>query len=147
MGQLKDLQGTDRSGLSTIPLFYLYIAKGIQMFDTGLGVDRANNGGWNPLAVLPLAIQDFSYGGVLPKAPNSQITTHGPDNLSPIGSIKCLHGKWEMLISLPADSESHANCTMNLLIGQKQSGLFRAIAHEHRGMNLDSKNYGNLSAP
>jgi hypothetical protein len=68
MGHLKDLQSTTLSGVSNIPLLYLYNAKGTQIFDTGLGVDRANNGGWNPLVTMPLPVQEFSYGGTLQMA-------------------------------------------------------------------------------
>jgi hypothetical protein len=50
------------SGLSMAPLMYLYLVKAPQIYDTGLGVDRSQSGGWQPYMLMPYYLQLYSYG-------------------------------------------------------------------------------------
>ncbi len=64
MAHLRDLQmdGGSGAGLSMMPLMYLYLAKAPQIFDTGLGVDRSQNGGWQPYMLMPYYLQLYTHG-------------------------------------------------------------------------------------
>jgi len=64
MAHLHDLQGETAigAGLSMMPLMYLYLVKAPQIYDTGLGVDRSQNGGWQPYMVMPYYLQLYSFG-------------------------------------------------------------------------------------
>jgi len=64
MSVLKRLQGEVSGGanLSTIPLLYLYLAKGPQIYNTGLGVENSTRGGWQPFALMPYYLHSYSYG-------------------------------------------------------------------------------------
>ncbi len=64
MAHLQDLQneaGTG-AGISMAPLMYLYLVKAPQIYDTGLGVDRSQSGGWQPYMLMPYYLQLYSYG-------------------------------------------------------------------------------------
>jgi hypothetical protein len=64
MAHLRDLQMDTDSGasLSMMPLMYLYLAKAPQIYDTGLGVDDSQSGGWQPYMLMPYYLQLYSHG-------------------------------------------------------------------------------------
>ncbi|MGE3312328.1 MAG: hypothetical protein AB7O66_20375 [Limisphaerales bacterium] len=64
MAHLRDLQSDEWSGagLSMMSLMYLYLAKAPQIYDTGLGVERSRDGGWQPYVLMPYYLQHHSFG-------------------------------------------------------------------------------------
>ncbi len=64
MAHLWDLQGEKSTGasLSMMPVMYLSLAKAPQIYDTGLGVEYSQSGGWQPYMVMPHYLQVYSYG-------------------------------------------------------------------------------------
>jgi DNA-binding beta-propeller fold protein YncE len=64
MAHLQDLQtdATTGAGITMAPLMYLYLVKAPQIYDTGLGVDRSQSGGWQPYMVMPYYLQLYSLG-------------------------------------------------------------------------------------